>query len=569
MLYILLSWLYVFFCASVVGTGVNKIFKLQNKFVITQLLGFFAISIVAAYFAVFYKIGILFHLFLVAILLLVLLTSRNAFVDHLRELHTEVVKMNWFCKISFGVLFLLILAQCASSPYVIDNETYYIQTIKWLNEYGYVPGLGNLHFYFAQTSGWHILQSVFNLNFLYPNFNDLSGYCLILGNLFAFQKLSLVFVSNKKKPLNLAIGLLPLGNILLFQFISAPSPDLPVLIISFLIFYFLLKNFPQYSKSDFISISMLCFFVLFIKSISVFLVAVPIFMLWSNYKKLISGIVPIFFVGGLTLIIFLIKNQLLTGYPLYPLDLFHFNSDYSMPAKLMNELHESTKLNGYLIGYNQYLSMSIWERFIYWLQLPGLTGIFNKIMMVLLIGFPFFLRKTTYYKPLAFIYFLGVANMMILFLTSPQYRFFLVFILFFMGILLAHYLHHKNLIKSLQTASIFILIFLLFVPFSYSRFTENELMTNRSIFKKDYLISPHKSSQYSFQFNVFSVGNLNYYSPPKRAYIWVTGDGQLPCVNKKQINFFKRKLQLIPQLRNPTRLEEGFFSLKLSKLNEK
>ena len=42
---------------------------------------------------------------------------------------------------------LLLLAQSATSPFIIDNETYYIQTIKWLNEYGFVSGLANLHLF--------------------------------------------------------------------------------------------------------------------------------------------------------------------------------------------------------------------------------------------------------------------------------------------------------------------------------------------------------------------------------------------------------------------------------------
>jgi len=97
-----------------------------------------------------------------------------------------------------GAITILIIAQCSTAPYVIDNESYYIQTIKWLNEYGYVKGLANLHIFFGQTSGWHIAQSAFNLSFLYPNFNDLSGFCLLLGNLFAILKLNSYF-SNENK----------------------------------------------------------------------------------------------------------------------------------------------------------------------------------------------------------------------------------------------------------------------------------------------------------------------------------------------------------------------------------
>jgi hypothetical protein len=72
---------------------------------------------------------------------------------------------------------------------LIDNETYYIQTIKWLNEFGFVKGLANLHPFFAQTSGWHILQSAFSFSYLPFSNNDLNGFCLLLGNLFAAFRL--------------------------------------------------------------------------------------------------------------------------------------------------------------------------------------------------------------------------------------------------------------------------------------------------------------------------------------------------------------------------------------------
>ena len=64
-----------------------------------------------------------------------------------------------------SVITVLIIAQCSTAPFVIDNETYYIQTIKWLNEYGFVRGLANLHISLGQCSGWHILQSAFSFSF--------------------------------------------------------------------------------------------------------------------------------------------------------------------------------------------------------------------------------------------------------------------------------------------------------------------------------------------------------------------------------------------------------------------
>lgn len=64
---------------------------------------------------------------------------------------------------------------------MIDNESYYIQTIKWLDKYGLVKGLANLHVYLAQQSGFHILEAALNFDSVYDRFNDLSAFYLLIG----------------------------------------------------------------------------------------------------------------------------------------------------------------------------------------------------------------------------------------------------------------------------------------------------------------------------------------------------------------------------------------------------
>ena len=55
-----------------------------------------------------------------------------------------------------------------------------------------------------------------------------------------------------------------------------------------------------------------------------------------------------------------------------------------------------------------------------------------------------------------------------------------------------------------------------------------------------------------------------YNSPDENTYIWVTGDGNLPCVNSKQIEYFEKNLDYIPQLCGAT-LADGFYSKKVKK----
>ena len=159
------------------------------------------------------------------------------------------------------------------------RQSYYIQTIKWINEFGFVKGIVNLHFFLGQTSGWHITQSVFNFSFLYSNFNDLSGFVMLLGTVFSIQKLQ-EFYQNKNSNY-LLIGLFPITSIFLFQFISAPSPDIPVYVLSFIIFFYFLENFKKCTVEVFNLIVILILFTLYIKNTTLTFVRIPSVLLLS------------------------------------------------------------------------------------------------------------------------------------------------------------------------------------------------------------------------------------------------------------------------------------------------
>ena len=75
-------------------------------------------------------------------------------------------------------------------------------------------------------------------------------------------------------------------------------------------------------------------------------------------------------------------------------------------------------------------------------------------------------------------------------------------------------------------------------------------------------IIPQSNSNLNTQFSWNRKGNLDYFSPDKNTYIWVTGNGKLPCVNSLQLDYVENKLGYIPQLKGKT-LAEGFYSKKV------
>lgn len=63
------------------------------------------------------------------------------------------------------------------SPSFIDTYIYHAQAIRWIEEYGIVPGLGNLHNRFAYNSAFLPLQAFFSFSWIYSSsLHSLNGF---------------------------------------------------------------------------------------------------------------------------------------------------------------------------------------------------------------------------------------------------------------------------------------------------------------------------------------------------------------------------------------------------------
>lgn len=564
MVLIFFSWIYIGFTSITIGFSTDKILQLKNKnVVIYTILGLFTTTFLTTVWAVFGRINIEFHLFFFLLNAALFLYLKKEIKIVFLHFFKELASLKTNLKIILSTITVLILAQCASIPYIIDNESYYIQTIKWINEYGFVKGLANLHFFLAQTSGWHILQSAFNFSFLYDKFNDISGFCLLLGNLFSILKLNDYF-NNKKLPY-LIIGLLPLANVFFFQFISSPSPDIPIYIFSFIIFFYFIQNYKNLDSKSFNLILILVLFSLFIKTTAIALVVIPLFLLIKNFKKIRAELFKPILISTIVLVLFMIKNTIISGYPFFPIIQFYFfETDYKIPSAIAKLYYQETKLYGYFLTNEQYDKMAVFELFLQWFTLPKLHGLFNKWSVILVIICPIFIYKFFHKKEIWILYFIMCFQLALLFYSSPQYRFFLNFLLLFTFFLLASLLNKINATLFLLYFSTFIAGFVLFIPIDLNIFTKNKFILTTSNFSTKNIVFPYKNTKSNTTFEQLQNGTLYFYSPLENDFFWGSGDGKLPCVNKEQIDYFDYYYKVKPQMRSP-HLKDGFYSKDTSK----
>lgn len=561
MIFILLSWLYIFFTALAFGIAFSKALRiLQLDVVMTTILGLFSVTIMAGIWAFFGPIAITFHIILSMLSIIFWYNNKAAFLSVLLSIIRQIRLLSMSFKILLAVSSFLIVAQSATLPFIIDNESYYIQTIKWLNEYGFVKGLANLHLFLGQTSGWHITQSVYSLSFLYDRFNDLNGFCLLLGNFFAFQKLYAYFTKGNR--MDLIFGLLPLTYLFLFQFISAPSPDLPIYLFAFILFSIYLQN--ENTKDSFIIICILALFAFFIKVTAVVLLLFPLFLLLKDFTVLRKQLLKVTCIGILVLTLFVSKNTILTGYPLFPLLSLRIDAlDYTVPSIIMDFFFSKSMLHSFYVPNSSFDSMSVLDIIKMYFFNNGLSGYIGIISLVTLLTTPIIIIKKRLSRSIWTIYFAFVVLTVLLSFSSPQYRFYVYFSLFFLLLLLSLLISNPKWIVRLYTFSMILVGITVFIPMSFGSLTTNKLLSENNTFHFKDILIPEPNSKWKPEYKGGSVGNMHYHSPIDTSFFWVTANGQLPCINTTQLEYFQKGFFFIPQQRS-MELKNGFYSQKVS-----
>ncbi|MGV3459153.1 MAG: LIC_10190 family membrane protein [Flavobacterium sp.] len=562
MLLILLSWIYITFTSVNIGMLVDKILKLNIKDVaIIIILGLFGLTLFTGFWAIFFRVNREFHTILFLLNLTILIVGKHSVKNSYRQIWNNFKTLSPTLKALLGIITILIIAQCASSPYIIDNETYYIQSIKWINEYGFVKGLANLHPFLAQMSGWHVAQSAFSFSFLYDRYNDLSGFCLLMGNFFAVTKLNAYFKNGNK--LYLAIGLLPITNVFLFQFISAPSPDLPVYIFTLIIVFYFIENYKVTSAEAFKLLVLLAIYCLYIKPTSVILLLFPLIYFIAHFKILKANILSVASMGCLILMAFIAKNSIISGYPLFPFTGIAIDADYTLPKEIADFYVDMTRRYAFRMNIGEFASISSWKLFIHWVSLPGLHGFFNKLAVAFALLSPAVIYKFYNRKAVWIVYGVMCVQLVFLYVASPQYRFFFNFTLVFSLLGGALILKRKSHSIAILAVCTLIAAFTIFLPLNLKYLTTNELMSHKGKFNLNNIINPAENSKWSSFKTLPPLGNMLFYYPANVPNWWITGDGPLPSVNPEQLEYFRRQYNVLPQLRGET-IDDGFNSVKIT-----
>jgi hypothetical protein len=517
-------------------------------YLVTGLIGLTIILQITVLFAPINKYFQVIFLVLFAILSLLVRKPLAAFARHLLN---EIKRQPPLAIITFLTLWLLVLILNAGPTQMDDTESYHLQAINWIKEYGTVPGLVHLHERFAFNSSWFSTISFFDISFNHLNFYTalngtlslwLAGYFIGLlngkGNSLFFAGLLLFLVALFSWPLIR-------GNA------TNTNYDYITAVVVFVLFIETVRNAGTIKKKILTAEWMIWpAYLVTVRIINFPLLLLSVFAFFSllnrkEYTKILT-----YTLISLALIIpFLVRNIILSGYLFYPsLSFDWFTPDWKADPRKTKELLRFIKYFNRVntgiwplektesLGFFQWIKA--WMQFMFTYDkiifIPGIAGF---------LIFPLVMKRINFFLPVPVRFFTGVIalNIIIWFFIAPDPRFIyggLLIGLSLLAISLTQILHIPDF-----TRLSFVSLFFIFI--TTAGFTVSKIITTK---KFPDLLYPY--SLPSPPLRTISAGRIQLYIPDKILNNWNPRcyDTKLPCLYEVDPNLQARG----------TTIEDGF-----------
>lgn len=341
MLTVLLNWLYISFTAMCLGIGFVAFTNNRLHYQIRTADSILAIGLVIAtvyaqIWSLFYKVGITANL----ILLIVCMIS---FCYGRREAQYLLQIQRKSCSVIRGIgimMLILVWAYCTSRGYMhYDSDLYHAQSIRWIEEYGIVKGLGNIHVRFAYNSSFFALSALYSMPYIFgQSMHSVNGLMALILSIEAFR---IVDAWKRRKLLlsDFARAAALFYLTLIYGEIMAPASDYAIMCTVFYIIIKWLARSESKQEADIVTpYALLC--VAGVYAVSLKLTAGLILLLTIKpaimliRQKRWKEIILYLCMGVGVITPWLIRTVWISGYLLYPfpaLDLF--SVDWKIPAQ--------------------------------------------------------------------------------------------------------------------------------------------------------------------------------------------------------------------------------------------
>jgi hypothetical protein len=386
MILILFNWVYILFTAYSLGFLFKKFVGRRFKYEIKSadsivFAGLVMATVYAQFFSLVYKVGLVANIFLVVVSVVI-------FTIYCKEIIYNVKNTGIGRKV-ITLFLILVWCYCTSRGYIhYDSDLYHAQSIRWIEEYGIVKGLGNIHVRFAYNSSFFALQALYSMKFLCgTSLHAVNGFIALL---LSFEVVRLIDISNKRR-VNIS-DFARMGAFyyltVIYSDIVSPATDYTIMCI---VFYLVIKwlELLEQNEESYVPYSLICVACVYAVTVKLtagvilILLIKPAYMLIKDRKW--GDIICFILMGTITIAPWVIRTIVISGYLIYPFPAIDiFDVDWKMP--LEKAANDAAEIKAWGRGlYNvELVDLKINEWFSNWFRetLPAIGKIFVTLDII-------------------------------------------------------------------------------------------------------------------------------------------------------------------------------------------
>jgi hypothetical protein len=425
---------------SLAGTGclTGRLFGLRSvrNPCLYWWLGFFAVSATSMFLSLFFPVNtICLIAFFVAGAAGLPLLYGECKQSIAREPKVAVTIFIYITVVFLAGFSFLFAVTDITEPY--DTALYHAQAIRWMNEYGTPPGLGNLHARLAFNSSWLSFAALFD-NGPWDSRSEILIPALSWLGAFLYFFYELLFT--RRNGIRLYALCMLLWSLYSGHVYPALYYDDPVHILNAIVvleIYYLFDTAPDKSnKSEgktsrgacILMLSAGAFMVKPSGVVSLIFTGVLFIILLFKNKKHFTGWLKVFCPAAFALIVWITRNLLLSGYPLYPMPILPFPFDWTMAYSVVKANYDAVVGWARMPGPGYIESLT--NGFLFWFKPWLIENLLSKRFFVLAIlpasfavFFWFLVIRFVRTKKALFFLAWSTANILYWFLMAPDIRF--------------------------------------------------------------------------------------------------------------------------------------------------
>lgn len=509
MLHIILSTFIYFLISFGFGSLINKLIKPTELLSLKLLNGILLIGIISLISSIFIPLNFGYELILITLGLVL------SFYFKCWEVKFNITK-------SFLILVLITSLMGSMDSFLYDTYSYYLPTIKFIDDYGLLKGVANFDFNLGQTSLWHIIQG--STNNIFDFSYKINTFIIVIFLIYIYE-------NNLKQ----YILFLPI----FYLFVSSPSPDLPIFIGSIIIVSYYIKT------NDLRVALFYSSFLILIKPIA-FVLPLYFFILSIKLKSFLKVYFLIIFLA----LLFIVKSIILSGNPFFPIRLMKIDFvNYAVPDSIYNISNYIGWING--VENHKFFTYAYYKKLNY---MNYVKLVFNQINLnvflflleILMIGVLLIKQKCNSIINIKILGCLIALKILVFLYISIQYRFLIDCVI----IVLILSVDNRNLNFRLNfIITIFLSLSIFFIPvigkkyIYFYKFETNYHVSNLLLNK----IKRPKSAPYV-------IGNMNLNIVYDND---LSSDLRQPVLNKKLLKMYLLQ-NMHPQFVSSSDISKGF-----------